>query len=91
VYSLRVRLLASSAGVVAVESGEGGLRVQLPLEHGLDLLAVSNQWRQLATATATRILIGTEPARRGAGWLEVLPEVLRELGRLRRVRARVSA
>jgi transcription-repair coupling factor (superfamily II helicase) len=91
VYSLRVRLLASSAGVVAVESGEGGLRVQLPLEHGLDLLAVSNQWRQLATATATRILIGTEPARRGAGWREVLPEVLRELGRLRRVRARVSA
>jgi transcription-repair coupling factor (superfamily II helicase) len=90
VYSLRVRLLASSAGALAVESGEGGVRVQLPLEHGVDLPTVVNQWRQQATATATRILIGTEPVRRGGGWQEVLTGVLRELARLQRVRARAS-
>ena len=87
VYSLRVRLLAAAAGVTAVESGGGGVRVQLPLDHGLALLSVVNQWRLQATATATRVLIATEPPRRGPDWREVLMGVLRELGRLQRVRA----
>jgi transcription-repair coupling factor (superfamily II helicase) len=91
VYSLRVRLLAAAAGVTAVESGDGGVRVQLPLDHGLDLSAVANQWRHQAIATATRILVSTEPSRRGSGWGDVLVGVLRELGRLQRVQARIPA
>jgi transcription-repair coupling factor (superfamily II helicase) len=91
VYSLRVRLLAAAAGVVAVESGDGGVRVQLPLGHGLELPAVVSQWRQQTTATATRVLVGTEPVRRGVDWREALTGVLRELGRLRRLGSRVPA
>jgi len=91
VSSLRVRLLAAAAGVVAVESGDGGVRVQLALGHGLDLPAVANQWRMQASATATRILVTTEPVRRGLDWGEVLVGVLRELGRLQRVRTAASA
>jgi transcription-repair coupling factor (superfamily II helicase) len=86
-YSLRVRLLAAAAGVTAVESGGDGVRVQLGLDHGLDLRAVAGQWRQQATATPTRIVVSTEPVRRGAEWRDVLVGVLRELGRLGRVRA----
>ncbi len=89
VSSLRVRLLAAAAGVSAVESGEDGVRIQLALDHGLDLPAVVNQWRQQAIATATRIVVSTQTVRRGVPWLDVLVGVLRELGRLRRVRARV--
>jgi len=90
-YSLRVRLLAAAAGVVAVESGDGDVRVQLTLGHGLDLAAVVTQWRAQASATATRILVTTEPQRRGGDWGEVLLGVLRELGRLQRARAAVGA
>ena len=43
-----------------------------------------------ASATATRIVVTTEPVRRGVDWHEVLLGVLRELGRLHRVRARVA-
>ncbi|MDQ6847931.1 MAG: transcription-repair coupling factor [Candidatus Dormibacteraeota bacterium] len=91
VSSLRVRLLAAAAGVVAVESGDGGVRVQLAVDHGVDLAGVVTQWRSQATATATRIVVATTPARRGADWREVLLGVLRELGRLQRIRARVIA
>jgi transcription-repair coupling factor (superfamily II helicase) len=90
VYSLRARLLAAAAGVTALESGAGGVRVQLALDHGLDLAAVAGQWSVQATATATRIVVSTEPVRRGVDWREVLLAVLRELGRLHRVRARVA-
>jgi transcription-repair coupling factor (superfamily II helicase) len=90
-YSLRVRLLAAAAGVVAVESGDGDVRVQLTLGHGLDLAAVVTQWRAQASATATRILVTTQPQRRGGDWREVLLGVLRELGRLQRARAVVGA
>ena len=90
VSSLRVRLLAAAAGVVAVESDAGSVRVQLPLSHGLDLLAVSHQFRSRATATATRITVSTDDRPRAGDWREVLLELLRELGRLQRVRARVA-
>jgi len=90
VTSLRVRLLAAAAGVVAVESGDGGVRVQLAVDHGVDLAGAVNQWRSQATATATRIVVATAPARRGADWREVLLGVLRELGRLQRIRGRVG-
>jgi transcription-repair coupling factor (superfamily II helicase) len=90
VYSLRCRLLAAAGGVTAVESSAGGVRVQLALDHGLDLPAVVSQWSSQATATATRIVVTTEPVRRGVDWREVLLGVLRELGRLQRVRARVA-
>jgi transcription-repair coupling factor (superfamily II helicase) len=90
VYSLRCRLLAAAGGVTAVESGAGGVRVQLALDHGLDLPALVSQWSLQASATATRIVVTTEPVRRGAAWRDVLLGVLRELGRLQRVRARVA-
>jgi hypothetical protein len=48
------------------------------------------QWSAQAAATATRIVITTEPVRRGGDWREVLLGVLRELGRLQRLRARVA-
>jgi transcription-repair coupling factor (superfamily II helicase) len=89
-YSLRIRLLAAAAGAVAVESGEGGVRVQLGLGHGLELAAVAGQWRAQASATATRIVVSTEPPRRGPDWREVLLGVLRELGRLRRGQVAVA-
>jgi transcription-repair coupling factor (superfamily II helicase) len=88
VYSLRVRLLAAAAAAVGVESGDGGVRVQLGLDHGVDLGGVVDQWRTQATATPTRIVVATEPSRRGGDWREVLVGVLRELGRLHRIRAR---
>jgi transcription-repair coupling factor (superfamily II helicase) len=90
VFSLRVRLLAAGAGATAVESGDGGVRVQLPLDHGVDLAAVVNQWRGQLTASATRLVVSTVAARRGADWREALTAVLRELGRLQRIRARTS-
>jgi transcription-repair coupling factor (superfamily II helicase) len=88
IFSLRVRLLAAAGGVSAVESGGEGVRVQLALDHGVDLPAVVNQWRLQATATATRVLVSTEVSRRGPDWREVLAGVLRELGRLQRLRVR---
>ncbi len=91
VFSLRVRLLAAAAAAVAVESGDGGVRVQLALDHGVDLSSVVTQWRSQATATATRIAVDTAPPRRGQDWRDVLVGVLRELGRLQRIRARVVA
>jgi transcription-repair coupling factor (superfamily II helicase) len=90
IYSLRARLLAAAGGVTAVESGAGGVRVQLAVDHGVDLPALVRQWSSQAAATATRIVITTEPVRRGADWREVLLGVLRELGRLQRLRARVA-
>jgi transcription-repair coupling factor (superfamily II helicase) len=90
VYSLRCRLLAAAGGVTAVESGGGGVRVQLALDHGLDLSALVSQWSSQASATATRIVVTTEPVRRGIAWRDVLLGVLRELGRLQRMRARVA-
>ncbi|MBJ7609265.1 MAG: transcription-repair coupling factor [Candidatus Dormibacteraeota bacterium] len=91
IYSLRVRLLAAAAGVTAVESGGDGVRVQLVIAHGLDLAAVVEQWRLQASATATRVVISTEPVRRAGEWRDVLTGVLRELGRLQRVRSRAPA
>jgi transcription-repair coupling factor (superfamily II helicase) len=90
IYSLRARLLAAAGGVTAVESGAGGVRVQLAVDHGVDLPALVRQWSSQAAATATRIVITTEPVRRGADWRDVLIGVLRELGRLQRLRARVA-
>jgi transcription-repair coupling factor (superfamily II helicase) len=91
VYSLRVRLLAAAAELVAVESGSDGVRVQLPVHHGIDLAGVVNQWRSQATATPTRIVVATAPARRGGDWRDALVGILRELGRLQRIRARAPA
>jgi len=77
--------------VLAVESGEGGVRLQLSLAHGLDLPAVVSQWRTQVTATATRMVVATEVTRRGADWRDVLVALLRELGRLQRQRVAVAA
>ena len=71
--------------------GDGGVRVQLALDHGVDLASVVNQWRGRATVTPTRVVLSTAPTRHGTDWPEVLLGVLRELGRLQRVRARVVA
>lgn len=91
IYSLRVRLLAAATGATGVESGDGGVRVQLPLDHGLDLAAVVRQYRAQTSASASRVTVSTAEAPRAADWREVLLGVLRELGRLQRLRARVTA
>ena len=91
ILSLRVRLLAAAAGVTAVEPGGDEVRLQLPLGHGLDLAGIAAQWRGQASSTATRLVVSTQPPRRGADWREVLLAALRELGRVQRVRARAPA
>ncbi len=90
-YSLRVRLLAAAAGAAGVEAGSDGVRVQLGLDHGVDLQAVVRQWPSQAVATPTRVVVATTPSRRGAHWREILLGVLRELGRLQRIRARAAS
>ncbi|HEX6539028.1 MAG TPA: transcription-repair coupling factor, partial [Candidatus Dormibacteraeota bacterium] len=94
IYSLRVRLLASAAGVLAVETARGlrptdsgprGLVIRLPLDHGLDLRSVASQFRGV-TATPSQLHMDTSHE-----WREPLLAVLRELGRLVRERQRLSA
>jgi transcription-repair coupling factor (superfamily II helicase) len=91
IYSLRVRLLAAASGASGVESGDGGVRIQLALDHGLDLPTVVRQYRAQTSASASRLMVSTADAPRGADWREVLLGVLRELGRLQRLRTRVTA
>ncbi|TME45601.1 MAG: hypothetical protein E6I55_09295 [Chloroflexi bacterium] len=87
IYSLRARLLAATAGALAVETERGlGVVVRLPLDHGLDLRAISAQWRSTVTATPTQLHLSG-----GGGWRDILIGVLRELGRLQRARQRMSA
>lgn len=89
-YSLRVRLLGAAAGAQAVDADAESLRIQLPVDHGLDLTAVVAQFRGPVTASATRLMVSLQPKRRGARWEDTLLDVLRELGRLRRVRQRLA-
>ena len=87
IYSLRARLLAATAGALAVETERGrGVLVRLPLDHGLDLRAISAQWRSTVTATPSQLHLSG-----GGGWRDILIGVLRELGRLQRARQRMSA
>ena len=86
VYSLRVRLLAAAAGAVSVETEAGQVVVKLPLGHGLDLESVARQFRSTVTTTPTRLRLRTSP-----GWEDVLLAVLRELGRLERLRRRLAS
>jgi transcription-repair coupling factor (superfamily II helicase) len=98
IYSLHVRLLAAAAGALAVETERGqhptksgdfvgapprGLVVRLPQDHGLNLQTVVNQFRSVLTATPSQLHL-----RDDGGWRDVLPNVLRELGRLVRARQR---
>jgi len=87
VYSLRVRLLAAACGALAVEQEGGAVVIRLPLGHGLDLVATAHQFRQTVTASPTRLRVDV----RRPDWRETLPRVLRELGRLERVRQRATA
>ncbi|MHB8717363.1 MAG: transcription-repair coupling factor [Candidatus Dormibacteria bacterium] len=89
VYSLRVRLLAAAAGALAVDSDAAAVRVQLPVHHGLDLLAVAHQFAGRAVATASRVTLSTGEMSRAGDWRETLLALLREIGR--RVRSRVRA
>ncbi|MGI8848073.1 MAG: transcription-repair coupling factor [Candidatus Dormibacteria bacterium] len=92
IASLRVRLLASAAGVTAVESARGGVVVQMPLAHGVDLESVARQYRAYVSSSPSRLYVIPPPGRRVDGeWQEMLMRVLRELGRLARVRERVPA
>ncbi|MFN2582935.1 MAG: transcription-repair coupling factor [Candidatus Dormibacteria bacterium] len=86
VYSLRARLLAASAGALAVESERGrGLVIRLPLEHGLDLRSIASQFRGVS-ATPSQLHIDTAHE-----WRDMLVSMLRELGRLTRARQRMPA
>ena len=87
-YSLRVRLLAAAAGVVSVETDRArrAIVVGLPLGHGLDLPTVAVQFGRSVTVSPTRVYIDMEQP-----WEDVLPGVLRELGRLTRARLKLPA
>jgi len=82
VYSLRIRLLAAACGALGVEQEHGAVIVRLPLGHGLDLAGTAAQFRQIVTASPTRLRLDA----RRPEWQETLPRVLRELGRLERAR-----
>ena len=88
VYTLRVRLLAAAANALAVESerGKDVITIRLPLEHGVDLPALSRQFGKALTFSPTRLYL----SRQGA-WQEALVGLLRELGRLERARQRIPA
>ncbi|HZU76533.1 MAG TPA: DEAD/DEAH box helicase, partial [Dehalococcoidia bacterium] len=86
VHSLRVRLLAAAGDALAVEREKDGIVIRLPLDHGLDLGAVVAQFRSVLTATPSQLHLRTAGA-----WRDTLLAVLREVGRLRRVRQRVAA
>ncbi|MBV8446249.1 MAG: transcription-repair coupling factor, partial [Candidatus Dormibacteraeota bacterium] len=83
VYSLRVRLLAAAAGALGVERERQGVLIRLPLDHGMDLQAVSAQFRSQLTATPSQLHLRTD-----GEWRDVLVAVLRELGRLQRLQLR---
>ena len=51
------------------------------------MVGTAHQFRQTVTASPTRLRLDT----RRADWKETLPRVLRELGRLERVRQRAMA
>ncbi len=105
VFSLRVRLLAAEAGATAVEARSGpgggpglapgragGVVIQLPSDHGLDLEAVARQWRVWCATSPTRLYVIPPPGRAvDAQWQDVLTGVLRELGRRARSRQAVPA
>ncbi len=88
IFSLRVRLLAAAGSAQSVESQGGGVVIQMPIDHGLDLDSVTRQFGQWLTASATRLRL--VPAHgegwQDPGWQDVLIGLLRELGRLTRVR-----
>jgi transcription-repair coupling factor (superfamily II helicase) len=92
IYSLQVRLLAASAGAQSVESASGGVVIQLPIRHGLELEAVARQFRAHVSTTPSRVYVAPASGRRLDGeWQDVLLRVLRELGRLTRARQPVPA
>jgi transcription-repair coupling factor (superfamily II helicase) len=105
VFSLRVRLLAAEAGATAVEARggpggapglapgrAGGVVIQLPTDHGLELEAVARQWRVWCATSPTRLYVIPPPGRAvDAEWQDVLTRVLRELGRRVRSRQEVPA
>ena len=83
IYSLRVRLVAASAGALGVERERGGgIVVRLPLDHGLDLNNVAKQFRGV-TATPSQLHLDAS-----ASWRDTLLAALREVGRLQRLKQR---
>ncbi|TMC48994.1 MAG: transcription-repair coupling factor [Chloroflexi bacterium] len=100
VFSLRVRLLAAAAGALSVETEPGAVVVKLAVGHGIDLESVTRQFRSKVTSTPTRVRVLTAAAPAGrvaavgaratqvSGWEDTLLQVLRELGRLARLRTR---
>lgn len=89
-YSLKVRLLAAACGATSLAEDRGGVVVQFPLGHTLDLESVARQYRTWLTTSATRMFMHDPQGKKFGGkeskgeWQEMLVRVLRELGRLRR-------
>ena len=88
--TLRVRLLAAAAGALGVERDGEAVVVKLPQGHGLDLPAVAAQFRGVSTSP-TRLRVPTARRPGEAQWEDVLVRVLRELGRLERIRQRAAS
>ena len=88
--TLRVRLLAAAAGALGVERDGEAVVIRLPNGHGLDLPAVAAQFRGMSTSP-TRLRVPTARRPGEAQWEDVLVRVLRELGRLERIRQRAAS
>lgn len=87
VYSLRVRLLAAACNAASIESSRGGVMIQLSLQHGLDLESVARQYRAYVATSPSRLFVIPPPGRSAdAEWQDVLLRVLREMGRLVRMK-----
>jgi transcription-repair coupling factor (superfamily II helicase) len=91
IFSLRVRLLAAAGGASGVETNDrGGVTIQLPVHHKVDLEVVNRQFPRWLSRSPSRLYLappGTEPKE----WGDVLMRTLRELGRLARQAERVPA
>jgi transcription-repair coupling factor (superfamily II helicase) len=91
IFSLRVRLLAAAGGANAVETNDrGGVTIQLPVHHQVDLEAINRQFPRWLSRSPSRIYVAP-PGTKNEEWGDVLTRSLRELGRLARQTERVPA
>jgi len=91
IFSLRVRLLAAAGGANAVETNDrGGVTIQLPLQHQVDLETINRQFPKWLSRSPSRLYVAP-PGKDAKEWGEVLMRTLRELSRLARQTERVPA
>jgi transcription-repair coupling factor (superfamily II helicase) len=91
IFSLRIRLLAAAGGANAVEANDrGGVSIQLPVSHQVDLEAINRQFPSWLSRSPSRLYVAP-PTGDTKEWEDVLTRTLRELGRLTRQTEREPA